>query len=314
VGFDPRNKNSQDIEARLRNQMPKLEDFSDEAQRTAFLGDPVTRWLIRFAITVAYRCARRYLGGRWHGTGQTIFEEICRAMELPLDVWADMRRDVASLFEDSHCGHDFLKEFKVHESDFATREIYLVGHSAGSIGVSHFLAKAQMMGISHKFKVRLAAPAISCQSFVDTLSFGKQRIADIRTFCLNDQVEQDEYLLDKLVPKPLDKMYHGSLLWLVSGGLEQISDVPLLGMERFLGGNPGTAGASRPRVVAAPSLNPAEQAIIEKALEILHIGNDPNAITFTPTPAGSAARVSCSTTTHGGFDEPNEGYVDAILL
>jgi len=77
-----------------------------------------------------------------------------------------------------------------------------------------------------EFDVIFLAPAVTYDQFDATLANHQSRIAHFRSFGMTDDWE----IADRLLPV----VYPRSLLYFVSGLLEETIDEPLVGMERFL--------------------------------------------------------------------------------
>src|SRR5262249_51825832 len=101
-----------------------------------------------------------------------------------------------------------------------------VGHSAGSIYACRLLRglPAKLPG-SVRLNLILLAAAIDMESFAETLRDVGDRIEGFRSFGMSDELERKDAIFGKLFPS--------SLLYFVSGVLEDESDKPLVGMERF---------------------------------------------------------------------------------
>jgi len=113
-------------------------------------------------------------------------------------------------------------------------EVSLVGHSAGSIHISYFLAAAKRIFNEKEltdftFKnVILLAPAVNVDTFCEQIIPNSQLIRNFRIFALNDDLERED--------KCAGLLYPHSLLYLVSGSAEHDpdGDKPLLGLQRHL--------------------------------------------------------------------------------
>lgn len=115
--------------------------------------------------------------------------------------------------------------------------LHLVGHSAGSIFHAALLQRLIEAGLKVE-SLALLAPAIRIDEFQRDIlpNVGRNKTVDrLAVFNLSDKQELD----DALPPGNTGlKVYHKSLLYLVSRGLEPVPgsntfEVPLLGMQRF---------------------------------------------------------------------------------
>ncbi len=105
-------------------------------------------------------------------------------------------------------------------------ELHVVGHSAGSIFAAHALPHLVGLGVPFK-SLHFMAPAITVASFKRlVLPFVRDSRCPIPSlFVLGDEAERG----DSVGP------YGKSLLYLVSNAFEGRREVPILGMERFIG-------------------------------------------------------------------------------
>jgi len=175
---------------------------------------------------VIWRIATR----RDHGIYLTIVEEIMREFYVRAAgrfLWTEMKAAVNSAFDnDPECGGTALiKEMKALWG--GTKPcVTLVGHSAGGIYISRLLEELhKAMPTDFKVGVALIAPACTFTVFADTLASAGNRIANLRIFGMRDEVERQDHLVPGFFP--------GSLLYFVSGVLEDSRDEPLVGLQRY---------------------------------------------------------------------------------
>jgi len=192
-------------------------------------------WL-RVAKSVAaivIRVIKRFRKGRAHGLYVTVVEEVLR--ELYIDKigrrgwWDLMKGDTADAFRPGleHGGTAFLSELKGQLSGNATPpRITLVGHSTGAIYICYLLKAAADLLPSMQFDVIFEAPAATHHLLAATIAEHGSRIRNFRQFGMEDEREAS----DQLVPI----IYPSSLLYFVSGLLENEPDEPLVGMARYL--------------------------------------------------------------------------------
>jgi hypothetical protein len=110
----------------------------------------------------------------------------------------------------------------------ANKRIMLVGHSAGAIFAVEFLKAAHEAGLNRKFEVVFLAPAVRFDRFGKTLAEDLSVISSFRIFSMSDEKESGDKLVDQ-VPW----FYPRSLLYFISGILENVVDCPLIGMQRY---------------------------------------------------------------------------------
>lgn len=168
--------------------------------------------------------------------------------------------------------------------------VHLVGHSAGSIFHAALLQRLVEAGLKVE-SMALLAPAIRLDEFQQDIlpHVGPDKSVDrLAIFDLSDKQELD----DALPPGNTGfKVYHKSLLYLVSRGLEPAPgsntfEVPLLGMQRFfdqpLDGQPQvTVQAAISQVqgetIFSPSSNPADS----QSEAVSHVDFDDDISTMT---------------------------------
>ena len=108
------------------------------------------------------------------------------------------------------------------------KKVHLVGHSTGGVLIAHLLHA--LSGISmHISTCTLLAPACSVdlynECYVPALSGKKKlKLDGLSVLNLNERLEQDDNVA---------KIYHKSLLYLVSNAFERADKKPLLGMHDF---------------------------------------------------------------------------------
>ena len=184
---------------------------------------------------VLQRVAARFAAQRDHGLYATIVEEILRQFYLDRvgrEIWNQMKQATHDAFGNDvnkYGGTAFLRGLADYWANGNHPHITLVGHSAGAIYACHFLQKAvELLPKEIQFDLVFLAPACTFQLFSETLAICKQRIAGIRIFGMRDAVEQ----ADPLVPS-VSLVYPYSLLYFISGVLEDEPDTPLQGMQRY---------------------------------------------------------------------------------
>jgi hypothetical protein len=197
-------------------------------------GEISTATIIKFSVDILIKVIARLVKKRGHGIYPTIVEEILRKFYLANVgklLWDLMKKDTQDSFgRDGRVfgGTAFIAELKsLWESGHQPR-ILLVGHSAGSIFISHFLNYANKnLPEEIKFDVVFLAPAIAVDLFAQTIDEHGRRINQIRQFTMQDVFEKKDHLV------PVIPIYPYSLLYFVSGILEDEADKPLVGMQRF---------------------------------------------------------------------------------
>jgi hypothetical protein len=150
-------------------------------------------------------------------------------------------------------------------------ELHVVGHSAGCIYASH--AVSELCGLGVPFRtLQFMAPAIRVDEFKAAFlgPIGQGICPRPTVYLLSDVGERD----DEVGP------YGKSLLYLVSNAFEGRRETPLLGMEKYLAGDPDLDALSGMPVDGLP------------AVVVAGLDQGP----------GSISRSS----SHGGFDNDPE--------
>ena len=167
--------------------------------------------------------------------------------------------------------------------------VHLVGHSAGAIFHRGLLPRLGELGVPVT-SVQFLAAALRDDEFVKHVlpllgnrsGPGGLQLPLFASFGLSDQREKDDNCIS---------IYHKSLLYLISRGLERgDSDVPLLGMARFLDTRMADFFTPAP---AGPKLQPTLRQGIE--------ARGGNCVIAPALPPGFPAGACCNATTHGGF-------------
>jgi hypothetical protein len=174
----------------------------------------------------------RFAGGRDHGLYPTVVEELLRAFYLGQGgqiVWSAMKQDTRDAFGEDprvHGGTAFLHGLRDRAQRGDDARTILVGHSTGAVYICEFLRHADaILPPDQTFEVVLLAPACTFDLLERTLEAHGHRIAGLRIFTMRDELER----ADRLVPA----VYTRSLLYFVSGVVEDEPDMPIAGMHRF---------------------------------------------------------------------------------
>ena len=186
--------------------------------------------MIKAIVSLAARVVSRFVNKHDHGLHATIVEEILRGLYLSNAgkfVWDLMKKDTADAFRnnsENFGGTAFLSELAVKSGTDSPR-ITLVGHSTGAIYIAELLDKAETLLPNQHFDMIFLAPAATFEKISLSIGKHKQRIDNFHMFSMQDFYEK----ADRLVPV----LYPHSLLYFISGVLENGHDVPLVGMQRF---------------------------------------------------------------------------------
>ena len=188
--------------------------------------------IVAAVISVAGRVIDRRLSGRDHGLHATIVEEVLREFYLANiggRIWTMMKDDTRDAFGDDHRvygGTAVLHLLNALIEDGRQFRITLVGHSTGAVFIGHLLRKAaEIRPAGFDFQVVFLAPAATFRLTKDALLPHAGQIGGLRIFTMTDDNEKADALLPPLYPH--------SLLYFVSGVVEDGTDMPILGMARF---------------------------------------------------------------------------------
>ena len=198
-----------------------------------------------FAGDVLRSVMARFAAGSDHGFFGTILEEMYRIMyadKVGRFLWDEMKENAADAYaplavdaadDDMPGGTLFLEEIKAFMAQHGPFDLNVMGHSAGSIHIAHFIAAgaALMPDQFSLCNVVFTAPAINYALFKEAIAANDACIGNFRIFTMTDRYERRDPLV-KLMPL----LYPHSLLYLVSGIFEDQPDYPLLGLDRHLQG------------------------------------------------------------------------------
>ncbi|MBT3714644.1 MAG: hypothetical protein HOG15_14955 [Anaerolineae bacterium] len=211
-----------------------LEEIREDSPRKEERGTVSVVKLLNYSVQILAKVVKRFLEKRDHGLYTTIIEEILREFYVAAAgkfLWDHMKKDTADSFQDNaevFGGSAFLDELgKMWESGDHPR-LVLVGHSAGTVYISHLLKYAdERLPNEIRFDLVFLASAVTCELFAKTVQDHGHRINEIRQFGMSDALEKADHLV------PVIPVYSYSLLYLISGILEDKSDKPLVGMQRY---------------------------------------------------------------------------------
>ncbi len=238
------------------------------------------------AVKVLRKIFIRFATGRDHGIHLTISEEILRAFyvgAIGKGLWDQMKEETQAAFGDDPAtfgGTALLQEIKALGPETFDR-ITLLGHSAGSIYIFRLLEAAHRQMPGAKFDVVFFAPAATCDLAAQQFERRPDQINRIRTFTMKDPLEQANSIFDNLADV-LRPIYPSSLLYAISGLLEEMADEPILGMARFIESSRFRNLDSSVELCAKPLV-------------------DGNCSVFSKTAPQSPAGRGSQASTHGGF-------------
>lgn len=242
--------------------------------------------IAKVMAAVVIRVIKRFLSDRDHGLYLTSVEEVLRALyadKVGAVVWNTMKKDTADAFKlsDQAGGYRLLREIRAKlQAGADLPPITLIGHSTGAVYIRHFLAAAAEQIPQAKFNLIFLAAAESYQGFASLLANHAQRIAHFRAFAMTDKWEQE----DGIVPL----LYPASLLYFVSGVLEDEVDKPLIGMQRFLNVKAFNNAANFPDIASVRTF----------------FQSTDKTLIFSPSDDAEGCRSQANS--HGGFDDDEQ--------
>jgi hypothetical protein len=200
----------------------------------------------------------RFIRNEDHGFVATITEEFFRLTKLNLLgilIWRQMKLNAEKAYIPEsvdgipHGGYYVITKLAEYLIKHPETKVSLIGHSAGSIHLSHFIEAADLyfnQSESDTLKdfqfsnVIFLAPAVNFETFQKVVSH-RRRFARCDIFTMKEADEMQDALLagfskNPAIDKFLSGIYPCSLLYAVSGIAEDIGkgDVPLLGLARHL--------------------------------------------------------------------------------
>ncbi len=218
-----------------------------EIEKTGAKG-PGLITIAKLLAKVTFRVIKRFFTKRDHGFYPTVVEEILRELYIADAgewVWGGMKTKAEEMWGSNdgraaqlqYAGTYFLDALAAYYDRHPATRIDLIGHSAGSIAIGHMLDAVASRHPNLRFRnVLLLAPACTSQ-----LLEGKilprlgQQFSEFRMFTMHDDFESQDSLLKGV--------YTRSLLYFISGVLEDEVDKPIAGMHRYLSGEKPYTGA-----------------------------------------------------------------------
>ena len=176
--------------------------------------------------------SHRRFGGLWSSFKDRLLDLADDGIELAIGrigraLWREMKENAEGASEDRHGADVLAKHLRQFQLDGNDIELHLVGHSAGTILLSHMIPALALWELDVK-SLTFYAPACTTGLFRDNVipHLGGGRTVDRATvFNLNGAAERDDDVIN---------VYNKSLLYLVSGAFEERRDEPILGLERDL--------------------------------------------------------------------------------
>jgi len=232
-------------------------------------------FLIKKIIMTLVAVIRRLRRGTHHGVYVTIVEEVLRSFyvaNIGRSVWRAMKDMIADSFgaDPSIYGGTALIEALIRWGNSSKREILLVGHSAGSIYILELIARLADKRLKSPIEVVFMAPACTMELMNHHRNAFRSLVSNFRIYSLSDALERGYWEV------PL--VYRASLLYMISGILEDKADTAILGMQRYFSGK-----------------RPYTDPIYQDMAELFQYRQ-------CYSRSSVPAQLVCSATKHGGFD------------
>lgn len=186
--------------------------------------------LAEVIVKVGVRVIKRYLNNSDHGLQATVVEEACRAYfvaDAGQWIWGSMKEKAAQMWSAPGCvGFDFMARL---QREMPQLKLNLVGHSAGSVAICKLLQMRRAQNWTLPIgKIMWWAPACRADLFVEQVIEHQGEYEAFRMITMTDELEQQNALVEKL-----PWLYPSSLLYFISGVLEEAADTPIAGMARY---------------------------------------------------------------------------------
>ena len=237
-----------DIDRLLEKEVPETDlldpDFKEEVvDEGGSKGGVVEAFIAKKLTKILVTTIKRFKNKTDHGIYPTVMEELLREMymaDFGAWVWGSMKKKASEMWlpnegpvtEFSRVGDYFLSKLAALPNPPA---LNLTGHSTGGIVICPLLdAMASRYPALKARNIAMMAPACRSELFHEHVASKPERFENFRMFTMQDGFETQ----DRLVPG----VYTRSLLYLVSGILEDKPDAPILGMVRYTSGQPPYTG------------------------------------------------------------------------
>jgi hypothetical protein len=241
-----------------------------------------------FIAKVILAVVRRYRNRTHHDLLPTAVEELLRAAYLGSVgqfAWEEMKRKALLMWQDdgpepgveAHVGGYILRRLEALQTARPDLVVDLVGHSAGSIAIGHMLAAIENQPRNIRIRnIVFLAPAIRLDAFAARFVRRPPQFASFRSFTMCDDWEKADKLVGAIYPR--------SLLFFISGLLEDRAGTPLAGLARHVAGRTAAAAdyedvrqwlASENRLVLAPTLEDALEGLRTRSHQHGYFDDDP---------------------------------------
>jgi uncharacterized caspase-like protein len=248
-------------------------------------------FLIKSAVGILTRVVGRVINKTDHGLVCTVTEEILRQFYLNKVggwLWGQMKETIEGAFKPNdglsgdllHGGSYLLDRLNAYLSDGENPpiKVSMIGHSAGSIYICRlFEAALQKLPANFKFnQIVFLAPGVDFELFKSTLVDHPDRFEGFMLYTMNDELESKDAIAGPAYPR--------SLLYFVSGALEDQANKPIVGLERFYSGQ-----------------KPYDTPVLTAATKFIKSA-EPRRVVWSST-TGAEPGFNVVANTHGGFAE-----------
>lgn len=251
------------------------------------------------ATKIAIRVIKRHLQKRDHDFYPTVAEETMRELyvsELGNWLWGNMKQKAGDMWKESEfagnyrhwpVGSYFIEKLAQYQKETGIKlTIDLVGHSAGSIVICELVKMIVAKGYDIKFRnIIFMAPACRTDLFENTILKNSSIYHSFRCFTMADEYEKKDRLFSFVYPR--------SLLYLISGILEDKSDDLILGLQRHTIGN-----------------YPYDD---ERSVRISDFLKKEGHTVYAVTKDDAVDGFRSGAKKHGGFDDDQETTLDSII-
>lgn len=319
-----------ELEAELEAEIDDDDEFQklyvDPVQRTNLFDDPtqpahadpqapreraVLSWFMVAAkiASIAWRVGKRFWNGRDHGLHASAVEEVFREFYLSDLIktleWDNMKQAAREMWLPNdgltgtaqHAGTYLLEQLLALKERRPSLTVDLVAHSAGAIVACELFAmlRKRYPGRLTIRNVIFLAPASTSLLFHANMLHSEPQFEEFYMFTMPDELERRDAVL-RSAHSALALVYPGSLLYVVSGVLEEEIDAPLLGMVRF-----GTGAA------------PFDSQKLQKIREYLATTGKQRLTLSSASGQPAAGQLASRAASHGAFSS-DKVTLDSIQL
>jgi hypothetical protein len=219
-----------------------VEDYDSAAAGLVGVTEVLFPLVYKKLAEVLFAVGRRFANKRHHDFVPTVFEELARVFyiqKFAALLWNQMKANAEEAYSaneaddpEPHGGRYLIEQLKDYLLAHPETEVNLVGHSAGSIQICHFIEAADQVfeKALPKFKFKnifLLAPGADFEVF-GKLRTRPHRFETLRIFTMLEDYEKKDSMVGFVYPH--------SILYFVSGVSDRDAsgDRPILGLARHL--------------------------------------------------------------------------------